>query len=82
MPLIAYKCECGAVEKKFIRNPKEIPPSSVCPKCSKDMKKMLSSPSSGSKIVIDNGHMARSVEITPNIIEINKARSEKDYSQE
>jgi transcription initiation factor IIE alpha subunit len=82
MPLIAYQCECGHSEKKFMRQVTSLPASFVCPKCSKDMKKIMSSPSSGSKIVIDQPGMARRVEIVPDIIEINKARSEKDYSQD
>lgn len=83
MPLIAYACLCGNTTKKMIRQAKDAPTSFLCPKCNIDqMKKQLSSPSSSSKIVIDNGVMARSVEITPDIISINKARSEKDYRED
>ena len=83
MPLIAYACVCGHSEKKFIRQAKDAPAAFLCPKCSiSDMKKMLSAPSSSSKIVVDNGVQAREVEINPDIIEINKARSEKDYRNE
>lgn len=77
-----YVCECKHVEKKFYRQVKEAPAFFLCPKCGKDMKKTLSAPFSSSKIVIDNGHQARSVEIIPDIIEINKARSEKNYKEE
>jgi len=83
MPLIAYACECGNIEKKFMRQAKDAPVSFLCPNCKKsDMKKQLSSPSSSSKITVDNGVQARAVEIVPDIIEINKARSEKDYRED
>ena len=83
MPLIAYACSCGNSERKFVRQAKEAPASFICSKCNNDsMKKQLSSPSSSSKIVVDNGVQARAVEIVPDIIEINKARSEKDYREE
>lgn len=81
MPLIAYACNCGNSEKKFMRQAKNVPALFICPKCGGDMKKLLSSPSSGSKISIDNGVQARATEIVPDIIEINKARSEKDYRE-
>lgn len=83
MPLIAYACICGHSEKKFMRQAKDAPASFLCSKCQKDqLKKQLSSPSSSSKIVVDNGVQARAVEIMPDIIEINKARSEKDYRED
>lgn len=83
MPLIAYKCDCGHSVKKFMRQAKDAPASFVCPVCAvSEMKKQLSSPSSSSKITVDNGHQARAVEISPDIIEINKARSEKDYRED
>lgn len=83
MPLIAYQCNCGHIEKKFMRQAKNVPASFLCPKCNTDqMKKLLSSPSSSSKITVDNGVQARAVEIVPDIIEINKARSEKDYRED
>lgn len=83
MPLIAYACECGHIEKKFVRQAKDALASFLCPTCKiHDAKKMLSSPSSSSKIVVDNGVQARAVEISPDIIEINKARSEKDYRED
>ena len=83
MPLIAYACECGNIAKKMTRQAKDAPAFFICTKCNiGKMKKQLSSPSSSSKITIDNGVQARSVEIMPDIIEINKARSEKDYREE
>ena len=83
MPLIAYSCSCGHNLKKFFRQAKDAPASFICPSCNKDQsKKQLSSPSSSSKIVVDNGIQARAVEIMPDIIEINKSRSEKDYREE
>lgn len=83
MPLIAYACKCGNKDKKFVRQAKEAPASFLCPSCNQDdMKKQLSSPSTSSKITVDNGVQARAVEIMPDIIEINKARSEKDYRED
>lgn len=46
------------------------------------MKKILSSPSSSSKISVDNGVQARAVEISPDIIETNEERSKKNYREE
>jgi transcription initiation factor IIE alpha subunit len=82
MPLISYLCEGKHVENKFYRQVKDAPASFLCPKCGKDMKKSLSAPSSSSKIVIDNGLQARAVEIIPDIVEINKERSEKNYKED
>jgi hypothetical protein len=82
MPLFHYLCECNYSATKFYRQAKDAPASLVCLKCGKEQKKKLSSPNSLSKIVIDNGVQARSVEIIPNIIEINEARSSKTYRNE
>lgn len=82
MPLIAYSCECKYAIKKFYRSAKDAPTSLTCEKCSKEMKKQLSAPSSQSKIVVDNGIQARSVEIIPNIIEINEERANKNYRED
>lgn len=83
MPLIAYKCNCGHLISKYERQVKDLPASLICPFCKTDtLKKQLSAPSSSSKITVDNGVQARAVEITPNIVEINKARSEKDYRED
>ena len=82
MPLFAYSCECKNVIKKFFRQAKDAPASFSCPSCKKDAKKMLSSPNSTSKIVVDNGVQSRAVEITPNIIEINEERANKNYRED
>lgn len=84
MPLIVYACKVGHTTKKMFRQAKDAPASFHCPAddCYHEAKKQLSSPSSSSKITVDNGVQARAVEITPDIIEINKARSEKDYREE
>jgi hypothetical protein len=82
MPLFAYSCECKNVIKKFFRQAKEAPAQISCELCGKNMKKLLSAPSSVSKIVVDNGVQARAVEIIPNIIEINQERANKDYREE
>lgn len=82
MPLIAYACECNSVVKKFVRAAKDAPPFLICTICSKNMKKTLSAPSSTSKIVVDNGFQARSVEINPDIVEINEERSNKNLRED
>ena len=83
MPLISYACECGYQVNKFFRQAKEAPADFLCPQCNtKQAKKTLSAPSSVAKIVIDNGFMARALEVNPEIVEINQERSEKDYSQD
>lgn len=81
MPLIRYKCECTNSKGKMFRQASDAPASLPCAKCGKEMKRALSAPSSESKIVIDNGVQARSVEVNPDIVEINKERSEKNYRE-
>lgn len=82
MPLIAYSCSSGHKSKKFFRESKTSPATLVCDKCGEEMNRLLSSPSSLSKIVIDNGIQSRAVEVDPNIVEINEERSQKDYRDE
>lgn len=83
MPLIAYKCKCGHLISKYERQVANIPAFLTCPFCKTDtLKKMLSAPSNSSKISVDNGFQARAVEIDPNIIEMNEARSNKNYTEE
>jgi len=81
MPLIHYLCEDKHSVSKFYRQAKEAPACFLCDKCGKDAKKTLSAPSSASKIVVDNGFQARAVEINPDIVEINRERSSKDYRE-
>jgi len=82
MPLIAYSCPCNHTVKKFVREARKALPFLVCDKCGLEMKKVLSSPTTSSKITIDNGVQARAVEILPNIVELNKERSNKDYRED
>lgn len=85
MPLIAYACDSGHVIKKLVRQAKDAPAhlTHCCkPDCDSKPKRQLSTPSSVSKITIDNGHQARAVEILPNIVEINEARANKDYRED
>lgn len=83
MPIIAYACDCGHSTKKFYRQVAKSPAVLFCEYCNKEnMKKQLSIPSSTSKVSMDNGVQARAVEINPDIIAINKERSEKNYSEE
>jgi len=82
MPLISYLCPCGESFKKYLKSAKDALPTIVCSKCGLEAKKGFGSTSSSHKVVIDNGVMARRLEIDPNIGEINEARSAKDYSEE
>lgn len=84
MPLIHYSGECGHSVSKFYRQAKDAPAFFACPAddCYHDLKKQLKAPSSASKVTVDNGVQARAVEINPDIVEINKKRSEKDYRED
>jgi Fe2+ or Zn2+ uptake regulation protein len=82
MPLINYLCECKNSKSKFYRQAKDALAFIICDKCGKEAKKSLCSPSTSSKIVVDNGFQARAIEVIPDIVEINQKRSEKDYTQD
>lgn len=83
MPIIAYACvDCKHIDKKFRRTVTDVPSFLICSKCGKNSKKLLSAPTQQSKITIDNGIQARAVEVNPDIVEINKARSEKNYRED
>lgn len=82
MPIIAYLCECRNITKRFFRGAKEAPQDTFCSMCGKKAIKVLSVPSTSTKITIDDGLQARSVEIIPNIVELNHERSSKDYKEE
>jgi hypothetical protein len=81
MPLINYLCSCGEMQKKYLKTAKDASPTVKC-KCGLDAKKSFGSTSSSHKIVIDNGLMARRLEVDPNITEINDERAAKDYTEE
>ena len=81
MPLINYTCSCGEILKKYLKSAKDALPTVKC-KCGLDAKKAFGATSSSHKITIDNGLMARRVEVDPDITEINDQRSAKDYSEE
>ena len=81
MPLIAYLCSCGESFKKYVKSAKEALPLVKC-KCGLEAKKGFGNTSSSHKTIIDNGLMARRLEIDPNIQEINDERSVRDYSTE
>ena len=81
MPLINYLCGCGETLKKYLKTAKEALPTVKC-KCGLDAKKVFGATSSSHKIVIDNGLMARRIEVDPNITEINDERSAKDYTED
>jgi hypothetical protein len=81
MPLINYVCSCGEILKKYLKSAKDALPIVKC-KCGLEAKKSFGATSSSHKIVIDNGLMARRLEVDPDITEINDQRSAKDYTEE
>lgn len=81
MPLINYLCACGEATKKYLRSAKDALPTVKC-KCGAEAKKVFGTTSSSHKITIDNGLMARRIEVDPDITEINDARSAKDYTED
>ena len=81
MPLINYVCSCGEVQKKYFKSAKDALPITKC-KCGLEAKKAFGTTSSSHLITIDNGLMAKKLEIDPNIQEINDERSSRDYTEE
>ena len=81
MPLINYSCVCGEVSKKYFKTAKEASLTVKC-KCGLEAKKSFGATSSSHKTIIDNGLMARRIEIDPDIVHINDERARKDYSEE
>jgi hypothetical protein len=82
MPLINYVCAgCDVVLKKYFKTAKETPSAVKC-ECGADAKKAFGAVSCSHKVTIDNGLVARRVEIDPNIMQINDERSQADYSEE
>lgn len=80
MPLIRYKCisdQCGKLNSKLYRSGLNVDQDIPCKECGSKAKRILSSPASSSKIMVDNGVQARAVEINPNIMEINSERARK-----
>jgi hypothetical protein len=85
MPQIVYSRNClcePKIIKKIFRSGKDAPKLLSCDVCGVEAKRLLSAPSSEAKVFIDNGSMARRVEVNPDIAQINKERSEKDYTEE
>lgn len=83
MPLIEYKCKnCGLIKNKLVQSKevKGVSSKETCPKCGAEdsLIRQLGGAASASKMVIDNGAMAKSVEVLTNIVEINQERSSKD----
>lgn len=81
MPLIHYLCKCGVGKTKFVRLAKDAPAGFPCD-CGLEFKKQLSAPSNSSKITIDNGVQARSVEVDLNVIQSNLDNSTKDFRED
>lgn len=63
---------------KFYRLSKDALPVIIC-ECGNELKKQLSAPSQASKFVVDNGLMAKSVEVDLEVIKSNEENSTKDF---
>lgn len=81
MPLINYVCSCEKSFRKYFKSAKDATSTVKC-ECGLEAKKSFGATSSSHKVTIDNGIMARRIEVDPNIMEINDERSAKDYSEE
>ncbi len=82
MPLISYLCSCGEFTKKYVKAAKNVASFTICIKCGLEAQRTLGNATSSVKIVIDNGLMAKKIEISPDIMEINDERSRKDFTEE
>jgi hypothetical protein len=83
MPLINYKCEnqeCGAVFQKLYKKASDAPMALECKICKNNSKKLLSAPSSFSKMVIDQG-VGRAVELFPDVMEVREQHSKAGHNR-
>lgn len=81
MPRIAYYCgPCDKFTKKFYKSSKDIEKKIDCD-CGGEMLRKLSSPSSKSTMVVDNGVQAKATELDRNIVEIIEDREEASFKQ-
>lgn len=78
MPLIKYSClSCGNYFSEHVKKAVEAKMEAPCKKCGAPSKRTLSAPSNSSKIVVDNGVQARSVEVDMKVIESNQENASK-----
>tara|TARA_R100000951_G_scaffold116766_1_gene130584 strand:+ start:21933 stop:22208 length:276 start_codon:yes stop_codon:yes gene_type:complete len=81
MPRISYNCSsCDKTRKKFYKNAKEIKKTIEC-ECGGELLRQLSSPSSKSTMVVDNGVQAKATELDREIVEIIEDREESSYKR-
>jgi hypothetical protein len=81
MPRVTYGCElCCKVTKKTYKSSKDILKEIKCD-CGGEMSRRLSSPSSKSKIIVDNGIQAKATELDRDIVEIIEDREEAGLRQ-
>jgi putative FmdB family regulatory protein len=77
-----YRCpSCGHDTKKFFNNVDSVTESTTCKNCGEKAERQLSSPSSKSTMIVDNGLQARETEIIHDIVNLNKERDEKGYNR-
>jgi hypothetical protein len=84
MPRILYTCTKESCKKvdAYIIPVSKISSEKQCKSCGGVAKRTLAAPASTSKISIDNGFQTKSVEIIPNIIELNEERRKKEQRRE
>ena len=80
--VISFLCtNCKKKTNKSYKKHTDIPDEIECPKCKAISERLLGLVKSHSKIVVDDGISARSVEFFPDIEELNVER-EKIYNEE
>jgi len=80
--MILYICDnmdCDNKIKKYFKNAADIPTTIDCGECGKGkLTRQLSSPSTRSTVIIDNGRQWRQVEVDSTIIEQTKEKLDKE----
>lgn len=79
MPLIRYNCSCKKNISKFFRAVRDVPPVLLC-ECGLEAKRQFSSPNTANIVTIDNGVMAKALDINLEVIKSNEEDSTKDFS--
>ena len=79
MPRISYKCSCGNHLKKYYSSHKKVKDKIECDKCEDgELVRQLSSPTTTSEMVMDNGVQSKAVTVNREIVDIIEDREESD----
>lgn len=81
MPLFSFKCRVCKRLDRILLSPEEAEQPVFCrgEGCSGKLKRIPKAPTTVVKETVDNGIMARRVEIYPDVKEVMKERNETDY---